>query len=139
MSNKFINQDLKVMVNTVDLSAWAFKVDIKLAKEKIDVSGFNAAHAKEFLPGDKDEEFTVSFRQDFGSSAVDQTLWPLYNGSTSFVISVNPTSATASATNPTYSGTANLYEYHPLNGELGNASETDVTFAINGGVTRATA
>lgn len=139
---KFINQDLYVSVNSVNLSNHAFKVDINLTKDQVDVSGFNSTGTKEFLPGSKDEEVTIGFLQDFSSTAgsnVDATLWPLYNSGTSFVISVNPTSATASATNPTYSGTANLYEYHPLNGSYGDRSETDVTFKFTGGVTRATA
>jgi hypothetical protein len=137
--SKAIASDIKVVVNGSTLSNWAFKVDVPLQKEKVEVSGFNSTASREFLPGQSTEEFIVSFRQDFGSSAVDQTLWPLYNTSTAFVVSCNPTSATASATNPTYSGTCNLYEYHPLDADLGNASETTVTFAINGGVTRATA
>jgi len=137
--SKAIASDIKVVVNGTTLSNWAFKVDLHLEKEKVDVSGFNSLGSKEFLPGQSTEEFVVSFRQDFGASAVDQTLWPLYNTGTSFVVSVNPTSSSPSSTNPTYSGTANLYEYHPLDADLGNASETAVTFAINGGVTRATA
>lgn len=138
---KSIASDVRVVVNSVNLSAWAFKVDVKLEKDKVDVSGFNADSSKEFLPGQKDEEFVVSFRQDFGANAVDQTLWPLYNGGSGFPISVMPTSTGGtSATNPIYScGTAYLYEYHPLDADLGNANETQVTFSCNSAVTRGTA
>src|SRR3954468_3742292 len=130
--SKFISSDVYVQVAGTTLSNWAFKVDIPLQKEKVEVSGFNSAGSREFLPGQSTEEFVISFRQDFGSSAVDQTLWPLYNTGTAFVVNVKPTSATVSSTNPQYSGTCNLYEYHPLDADLGNASETSVTFAING-------
>lgn len=136
---KHIASDIKVVVNSVDLSAHAFNVDVSLEKDKVDVSGFNASGAREYLPGQKDEEITVSFRQDFDSAKVDQTLWPLYNNGNTFPITVNPTSSAASASNPTYSGSANLYEYHPLNAELGDVSETQVTFALTGGITRGTA
>lgn len=138
--SKSIGTDLLVVVNNVTLSNWCFKVDVKLEKEKVDVSGFNPTSSKEFLPGQKDEEFTLSFRQDFGATAVDSTLWPLYNGGSSFAVSVNPTSATATATNPTYTcATAYLYEYHPLDVEVGNVSETQVTISCNAAVTRGTA
>jgi hypothetical protein len=136
---KSIASDVVVVVNSVNLSNWAFKVDVKLEKDKVDVSGFNVTSSKEFLPGQKDEEFIVSFRQDFGSSAVDQTLWPLYNGGSGFAILVQPTSGGTSTSNPTYScGTAYLYEYHPLDADLGNANETQVTFSCNSAVTRGT-
>lgn len=138
--SKSIAQDILVVVNGTTLSNWAFKVDIKLEKDKVDVSGFNPSGSKEFLPGQRDEEFVISFRQDFGASAVDATMWPLYNGGSAFVVSVNPTSSTASATNPTYTcATAYLYEYHPLDADLGNANETQVTFSCNSAVTRGTA
>lgn len=139
MSNKTIASDVYVQVAGATLSNWAFKVDMHLEKDKIEVSGFNSAGSREFLPGQSNEEFVISFRQDFGSSAVDQTIWPLYNSGTSFVVNIKPTSATLSSTNPLFSATCNVYEYHPLDADLGAASETAVTFVANGGVTRSTA
>lgn len=132
-------QDYYVKINSVDLSNWAFNVDLKLEREKLDVSGFNSTGAKEWVPGSKDEEATVSFRGDFAANAVDATLAPLYFNSTTFPILMRPTSGTISATNPEYRGSANLYEYHPLNAEVGEVAETQVTFAFTGAVTRGTA
>jgi len=136
---KFSLTDAQVKINSVDLSQWAFNVDLHLEKEQLETSGFNAAGAKSFIPGAKDEEFVVSFRQDFASSAVDQTLWPLYSGGTAFPFSLQPTSGSTTTTNPLYSGTANLFEYHPLDGEFGAVAETQVTFKVTGGVSRSTA
>jgi hypothetical protein len=138
-TGKYINTDCKVVVNGVDLSNQAFNVDIPLVKTQVEVSGFSASGAQEFLPGPKDERVTVSFRQNFGGTLVDATLWNLYNSGTPFILAVNPTSGTANASNPTYSGTANLYEYHPINAAFGDVSNTDVTFIFTGGVNRATA
>ena len=136
---KFTLTDASITVNSVDLSSHAFSVDIKLEKDKIDVSGFNSSGATEYLPGSKEEEFTVSFRQDFAAAEVDATLWPLYNDGTTVPFIIKPTSAAVSATNPSYSGDCNLYEYHPLDGELGDVSETQVTFVVTGGIERAVA
>jgi hypothetical protein len=135
---KFTLTDASITINSVDLSAHAFSIDINLEKDKIDVSGFSSTSATEYLPGKKEEEFTVQFRQDFAAAKVDATLWPLYNNGTTFPFVIKPTSAAVSATNPSYSGNANLYEYHPLDGDLGDASETSVTFQITGGIARAT-
>jgi len=131
--------DAVVKINSVDLSQWAFNVDLHLEKEKLETSGFNSAGAKSFIPGAKDEEFIVSFRQDFAASAVDATLWPLYSGGTAFPISVQPTSGSTTSTNPLYSGTANLYEYHPLDAAFGEVANTQVTFSVTGGISRSTA
>lgn len=138
-TGKYLNTDCKVMVNGVDLSNQAFNVDIPLVKDQVEVSGFSASGAKEFLPGAKDERVTVSFRQNFGGTLVDATLWNLYNSGTPFILAVNPTSGTATSSNPTYSGTANLFEYHPINSAFGDVSNTDVTFIVTGGMNRATA
>jgi hypothetical protein len=134
-----INNDVVVIVNGVDLSNNAFNVDLNLTRDQVEVSGFNSAGAKEFLPGSKDEEVVVSFRQDFAAAKVDATLWPLYTNGSTFGILVRPTSSAASSTNPAYTATAGLYEYHPLDGAFGAASDTQVTFKLIGGVSRATA
>src|SRR5690348_5840691 len=104
MSNKYIAQDFFVKINGVDLSQWAFNVDTNFQKDKLDVSGFNATGAKEYLPGPKDEEFIVSFRQDHGAGAVDQTLWPLYDLGSTFPFELRPTSGSVTSTNPKWSG-----------------------------------
>jgi hypothetical protein len=136
---KYINYDTKLVVNGVDLSNNAFNIDTPLVKDQVEVSGFNAAGAKEFLPGGKDERVTVSWRQDFGANKVDATLWPLYNSGSTFPITFQPTSGTPTATNPIYSGSANLYEYHPINSSFGDVSNVDTTFILTGGVSRGTA
>jgi hypothetical protein len=135
---KFTLTDASITINSVDLSDHAFSVDINLEKDKIDVSGFSSVGSKDYLPGAKEEEFTVSFRQDFAAAKVDATLWPLYNNGTTFPFVIKPTSAAVSATNPSYNGNANLYEYHPIDGDLGDAAETQVTFSITGGINRST-
>jgi hypothetical protein len=136
---KFIASDYSVTVNSVDLSAWAKGVEMSLEKDRVDVSGFNSTGAKEFLPGQKEEVVTVTFNQDHGANAVDATLWPLYNNGTTFPIVLKPTSGAVSATNPSYSGSANLYTYDPMNAELGEVSEIEAEFTFTGSVTRGTA
>jgi hypothetical protein len=131
-----IASDYYVSINNVDLSAWAFSVDLKLERDKVDASGFSPVGAKTFLPGQKDEELIVGFRQDFGSGAVNATLAPLYFGGSAFPFTVSNLST---GTRVTFVGSANLYEYHPLDAELGDVADTQVTFAVSGAVTQGTA
>lgn len=125
---KFILQDATVSVNGVDLSDHAFSLDLPQTRDQVDVSGFNSTGAKSFLPGSTDETATVGFRQDFAASKVHATLFALYQNSSTFALIIKPTSASVSATNPAFSGTAALFEYNGLSGNLGDASDISVVF-----------
>ena len=51
-----------------------------------------------------------------------------------------PTSGAVGASNPKYTGTCILLEYQPLAGDVGDLSETEVTFNVQRGTfTRAEA
>ena len=126
--SKFINQDISISVNGVTLSDHAFNVDLPAERDQIDVSGFNSTGAKSFLPGATDETVTIQFLQDFGSASVHQTLSPLYTNSTTFALIIKPTSAGISATNPAFQGTAALFSYNGLSGNLGDRSEITAVF-----------
>ena len=125
---KQIATDWRVMINNVSLGDHAFNVQIEDSKEQIDVSGFSPTGRKEFLPGSQDQTITVSFLMDFDSAKVHATIWPLYEGGSSFPILVQPDSdAGTSSTNPTYSGTAVCFEY-PLSATLNERLELVVPF-----------
>ena len=125
---KFILQDGFVSVNGVTLSDHAFNVDTPQEREQIDVSGFNSTGAKSFLPGSTDETVTIQFLQDFASTSVHQTLEPLYRNSSTFALIIRPTSSAVSATNPAFQGTAALFSYNGLSGNLGDRSEITAVF-----------
>ena len=125
---KFINQDISVSVNGVSLSDHAVNVDLPAERDQIDVSGFNSTGAKSFLPGSTDETVTIQFLQDFAANSVHQTLEPLYTNSTTFALIIKPTSAGTSGTNPAFQGTAALFSYNGLSGNLGDRSEITAVF-----------
>ena len=125
---KFILQDGSVTVSGTDLSDHAFNVDLPQEREQIDVSGFNSTGAKSFLPGSTDATATVQFLQDFAANKVHQTLEPLYRNSSTFALIIKPTSSSVSATNPAFQGTAALFSYNGLSGNLGDRSEITAVF-----------
>ena len=117
------------MIAGVDLSTWSFDVQINDEKEKLDVSGFSATGAREYVPGTADQEVEVSFRQDYAASGPHQTIYPLYSGGSVFKFWVQPDStASTSSTNPWYGGTASCYSY-PVGASLNEVEEVTVTFS----------
>lgn len=131
---KYLLTKAKVMVNSVDLSLFAFSLDTPDTKEQVDVSGFNPAGTKEYLPGQRDQTITVGFLQGFGTGEPHRVLQPLYEGGSAFPISIVPDSSQAvSASNPSFSGTANLYEYNGLAGQLNARGEIQAVFRPIGG------
>lgn len=126
--SKFLLSDVKVMVNNVLLSDHAFNVDTPSTKNQEDVSGFNPTNAREFLPGQEDQTITIQFLQDFAAAKVHATLEPLYSGGSVFPIYVQPTSATPSATNPVFGGSATMYDYNGLSGALNADAQMTVNF-----------
>lgn len=125
---KYLLTDGFVSVNGVDLSDHAFSLDTPQTKEQVEVSGFSSTGAREFLPGQRDDTATVRFLSDFAASKVHATLQPLFQNGTTFLLKIRPTSGSASATNPEFGGTAALYDYNGLSGELNARGEMEVNF-----------
>jgi hypothetical protein len=127
--SKFLLNDVRVVVNSVNLSDHAFNIDTPSEKEQVDVSGFSPTGTREFLPGLADQTIEVQFENDFSASSVHATLEPLYSSGSAFPLYVQPVSALGtSATNPIYGGTAVLYSYNGLSGGLAARAETTATF-----------
>ncbi len=135
---KIVLRDCYVSVNSVNLSDHVSSVEINLSKDEVETTNFSG-QGRERVAGLKDDNFVINFQQDFAASQVDSVLYPLWNNETEFPIEVRPTSSSASATNPKYTGTCVLLEYQPLSGSVGDLSETEVTFPTQRtGITRAT-
>jgi len=133
----YMHSDASLVVNSVDLSDHVRSITVNMARDDLDKTVMGASgHGR--LPGLRDESFDVTFAGDFASAKVDATLAPLYTNGTSFTVVAKPTSAAVSATNPTYTGTCLLNEFHPIAGDVGALAEVTVTFLVDGVITRAT-
>jgi UTP:GlnB (protein PII) uridylyltransferase len=136
---KLVLRDCFISVDGTDFSDHVSSVEVSLSKDEIDTTNFGGA-GRERAAGLKDDSFTVNFQQDFAAANVDAVLYPLWDTEVEFAVIVRPTSAVASPTNPSYTGTCILLEYQPLAGDVGALSETSVTFpSQRTGITRATA
>lgn len=128
--------DASVTINAVDLSDHVRSVTINYAADIHDISAMGtASHIK--LAGLKDWSVTIEFNQDYAASEVDATLFSLI-GAAEFAVSILPTSAAASATNPNFNGNCVLENYQPINGPVGDPAVTSITLQGSGDLTRST-
>lgn len=135
---KFVLRDCDIVVNGVNFSDHVSSVTVNMSKDEVETTNFSGT-GRERVAGLKDDSFEINFQQDFAAGEVDATLYPLWNNETEFTVTVKPTAAAVSATNPSYSATCILLEYQPIAGDVGSLSETSVTFpAQRTGITRAT-
>lgn len=136
---KLVLRNCHISVNGTDFSDHASSVEINMSKDEVETTNFSGS-GRERVHGLQDNSFTVTFQQDFDANSVDDVLFPLWNDEDEFTVEIRPTSAAVSASNPKYTGTCILLEYQPLAGDVGDLSETEVTFNVQRGTfTRATA
>lgn len=133
---RIVLTDAKVTVNGVNLSDHISSVSLAMSTDVIETSAFNSTAAKTRVAGLQDNSVTLEFHQDFATSNVEATIYPLLGSNTTIVVS--PTS-TVSASSPSYSFSATVSEWTPLNGGVGELATASVTWPISGAITKATA
>lgn len=132
---KIVLTDVKVTVNGVNLSDHIASVTLSTEVNEVTTTGFSETSVSR-VGGLKDSSVQLEFHQDFASSNVEATCYPLIGTLTTVVVS--PTSGAASATNPTYTFSALVSSWSPVAGAVGDLSTVSVTWPISGGITKAT-
>ncbi len=136
---KIILKDCYISVDGNDLSDHVSSVEVTLSKDDVDTTNFSGG-GREHMAGLKDDQFKITFQQDFDAASVDSILYPLWDDETEFPVVVRAHSTAVGPDNPSYSGTCVLMEYAPLSGAVGKLSETDVKLLTQrAGIARATA
>ena len=134
--SKFIATDYKVEINGTNFSTSLASVELPIEVEEQDTTAFGAEFRTR-IAGLKTGSITLEFHQDFGAAAIDSVLYPLLG--TNATVTVSPTSATVSATNPTFSGEFLVTQYSPFSSTIGDLATLSVSWPLNGALTRATA
>ncbi|MBN0043122.1 hypothetical protein JS756_03125 [Streptomyces actuosus] len=123
-------------INSTDLSAFTKKAELTVEVEDKDVTNYASNGWKELLGGIKSAELACDFLQDFATSQLDATMWPLLGTVVTF--EVRPDNAAASATNPSYTGSVLIKGWNPVQGSVGDEATVGVSFPTSGAVSRAT-
>lgn len=134
----FVATDYKVTVNGTNFSDHLAAVTLDISTDEVETTAFGATYRTR-VGGLKDASLQLDFHQDFGSSSVDATLFPLLG--TNATVVIVPTSGSVSATNPSYTGTFLVSSYQPVASSVGDLATLSVTWPVAGtaGITRATA
>lgn len=127
----YVNKDIQVKVNNVDLTAYVTNVEVVKAVDSVESTAMSttSVNGHTFVGGIQNNTVTISFNQDFAATKVHATLNPLVGTNTTVV--VRPTSAVAaSGTNPDFTLTGALMsEYRPVMGAVGDlATVGAITF-----------
>ncbi len=134
---RIVLTDAKVTINGVNLSDHIASVTLSTSADVVETTGFSSTAARTRVAGLQDNSVTLEFHQDFATSNVEQTIYPLLGTTTTVV--VLPTSSAAGATNPSYTFTALVSEWQPLSGAVGELATASVTWPISGAITKAVA
>lgn len=132
---KFVTTDYKILLGTDDFSDSIAAVTLEVSADEQETTAFGDTFRTR-IAGLKDASISLDFHQDFGADSVDATLWPLLGSTVEFTIT--PTSGTASATNPSYTGTALVTQYSPFANSVGDLATLSVSWPVSGEVTRGT-
>jgi hypothetical protein len=129
LTNAFIS------VGGVDLSDLVASVTLNSTFDVVETTAFSSTAAKTRLAGLADNSVALEFHQDYATSEVEQTIYPLL-GTVATVI-VKPNGSTTSAFNPSYTCSAVISEWTPLNGSVGELATASVTWPVTGAITKA--
>ena len=125
-----------VLFGSTDLSDHISSVSLSSTYDIVETTAFGST-AKTRVAGLTDNSVSLEFHQDYATSSVEQTIYPLL-GTASAVI-VKPNGASTSAFNPSYTCSAIISEWTPINGSVGELATASVTWPVTGAITKAVA
>ena len=133
---KFAATDFDISIAGTDFSDSIAAVTLDVSREQLEITAFGDS-ARRYIGGLQDSSVTISLHQDFASGSVDSTIWSNLGGTVAIVL--KPTSSAVSATNPSYSFNALVVQSTPFASNVGDLATMDVTWPVDGAITRGTA
>jgi hypothetical protein len=131
LTNAFIS------VGGVDLSDLVASVTLNETFDVVETTAFSSVAAKTRVAGLEDNSITLEFHQDYATGEVEQTIYPLLG--TAAAVIVKPNGSSTSAFNPSYTCSAIISEWTPINGSVGELATASVTWPVTGAITKAVA
>ena len=125
-----------VSIGGVDLSSHITQVTLSTTRAEIETTTFGNTAVRR-VAGLADSSVAIDFNQDFAAASVEATLYPLI-GSTAAVI-VKPNGTATGTANPSYTFSALVTEWMPLDAQVGELASASITWPIDGTIAKATA
>jgi|SRR5215471_2478875 len=128
---KHIIKNPTVSINGVDLSTYVADVTVNMSRNMVDATAGADGGTYE-LGGLQDNNFAITWRQDFALTKVNATLAPLFTGGTSFITNVKGDGASTG-----FNGASCfLAEYVPVVGAVGDVANATTTIEVSGAINR---
>lgn len=124
-----------VVFGSTDLSDHIASITLNSTYDIVETTAFGNT-AKTRVAGLADNSVTFEFHQDYATSSVEQTIYPLLG--TAVTVVAKPVAGSATAINPSYTFSALVSEWTPLNGSVGELATASVTWPISGAIQKAT-
>jgi hypothetical protein len=132
---RLVLTNASVVFGSTDLSDHIASVTLNSTFDIVETTAFGNT-AKTRVAGLADNSVTFEFHQDYATSSVEQTIYPLLGTAVSVV--AKPVAGTTTTVNPQYTFSALVSEWTPLNGSVGELATASVTWPISGAITKAT-
>jgi len=133
---KFAATDFDINIAGTDFSDSIAAVTLDISRESLEVTAFGDS-ARRYIGGLQDSSVTLSFHQDFAAGSVDETFFSNLGGTVAVII--KPTSGSVTSSNPSYSFNALVVQTTPFSSNVGDLATMDLTFPVDGQITRGTA
>jgi len=115
-----------ITVNGVVLSDRANQVTLTYEVEAVESTAFGDSGRK-FTGGLQNNTCEIEFMQDFAANEVEATIYPLVGTTTT--VTVRPSAAATSSTNPLYTLTSTYLASHtPVSATVGELAVTSLSF-----------
>lgn len=132
---KLVLTNSAVSIAGTDVSSYVASVTLTSSAAEVETTAMgNTAVTR--VGGLVDNSISLDFHQDY--SVIEPLMFPLIGGTAQIVVRPNGT-GTASTANPSYTMTALITEWTPVNGAVGELATASVTFPVSGAITRAVA
>ena len=124
----FLNNTLVVTLNSVDLSDQVTAATINQTFDELEITAMgNTSHV--FAKGLESSTVTLDFLNSYAAAEIATTLQSAYG--TTVALTIKPTSAVISATNPEYQTNILVNNLTPVSGSVGDLSTQSITFTCN--------
>lgn len=132
---KFVITNPEITIGGVDLSDHIASVTLSENYAEVATTAFGDT-AVTRVAGLGDHSVSLSFHEDFATSEVHQTVYPLVGTTTA--VTVKPTNDATAADNPEFSATVLVTEWPILDGTVGDLASASISWPISGAITKAT-
>jgi hypothetical protein len=132
----FLNNNVGVKINSVDLSAYVTSVTLNRSFDELEVTAMGDSGHK-FVKGLEASSITIDFLNDTATATVLPTLQAAW-GTNVTVVLLQTKGTAVSASNPLYTATCLINNTTDINGAVSDIGMQSLTFNVSGTVAVAT-